>query len=61
MLEFAKSDPYTLGVEVELQVVDKQSMELTPKAPELINRWSGPPRENKWRASRHGMEASLSV
>jgi glutamate---cysteine ligase / carboxylate-amine ligase len=44
MLEFAKSDPYTLGVEVELQVVDKQSMELIPKAPELINRWSGPPR-----------------
>lgn len=44
MLEFAKSDPYTLGVEVELQVVDRQSMELTPKAPELIGRWSGPPR-----------------
>lgn len=44
MIEFAKSDPYTLGVEVELQVVDRQSMELTPKAPQLINRWAGPPR-----------------
>ncbi len=44
MLEFAKSESYTLGVEVELQVVDRQTMDLTPKAPQLLSRWSGPPR-----------------
>lgn len=41
MLEFAKSEPYTLGVEVELQIVDKQTLELSPKASELLSRWSG--------------------
>lgn len=42
MLEFAKSEPYTLGVEVELQIVDGSTHELSPKAPELLNRWTGP-------------------
>jgi carboxylate-amine ligase len=41
MLEFAKSDAFTLGVEVELQIVDKQTLELTPKASELLSRWDG--------------------
>ena len=44
MLEFAKSEPMTLGVEVELQIVDRQTMELSPKAAQLLSRWSGPPR-----------------
>lgn len=43
MLEFAKSEPWTLGVEVELQIVDRDTHELTPKAPQLLSRWSGPP------------------
>lgn len=43
MLEFAKSEPFTLGVEVELQIVDRQTHELAPKAPQLLHRWSGPP------------------
>jgi carboxylate-amine ligase len=43
MLEFAKSEPFTLGVEVELQIVDRSSHELSPKAPQLLHRWSGPP------------------
>ena len=44
MLEFARSEPHTLGVEVELQVVDRQTMELTAKAPQLLSRWAGKPR-----------------
>ncbi len=44
MLEFAKSEPWTLGVEVELQIVDRDTHELTAKAPQLLSRWSGPPR-----------------
>lgn len=44
MLEFAKSEPWTLGVEVELQIVDRDTHELSPKAPQLLSRWSGPPR-----------------
>lgn len=44
MLEFAKSEPWTLGVEVELQIVDRDTHELTPKAAQLLQRWSGPPR-----------------
>lgn len=43
MLEFAKSEPYTLGVEVELQIVDHNRHELTPKATDLLSAWSGPP------------------
>lgn len=42
MLEFAKSEPYTLGVEVELQIVDRQTHEMAPVAPQLLSRWSGP-------------------
>jgi glutamate---cysteine ligase / carboxylate-amine ligase len=44
MLEFAKSESYTLGAEVELQIVDRQTMELAPKAAQLLSRWSGPTR-----------------
>lgn len=44
MLEFAKSESYTLGAEVELQIVDRQTMELSPKAAQILSRWSGPPR-----------------
>ena len=43
MLEFAKSESYTLGVEVELQIVDRNTHELTPKAPSILQQWSGPP------------------
>lgn len=43
MLAFAKSEAFTLGVEVELQLVDRETHELSPKAPQLLHRWSGPP------------------
>lgn len=43
MLEFAKSEPFTLGVEVELQIVDRETHDLSPKAAQLLSRWSGPP------------------
>jgi carboxylate-amine ligase len=42
MLAFAKSEPWTLGVEVELQVVDRTTHELSPKAPQILSRWTGP-------------------
>ncbi len=42
MLEFAKSEPFTLGVEVELQIVDRDAHELSPQAPLLLERWTGP-------------------
>lgn len=41
MLEFARSEPFTLGVEVELQIVDPRSYDLSPKAQQLLSRWSG--------------------
>jgi glutamate---cysteine ligase / carboxylate-amine ligase len=44
ILEFAKSDPYTLGVEVELAIVDRDTLELTPKAGEIIARWGESPK-----------------
>lgn len=44
LLEFAKSEPYTLGVEVELQIVDRDTHELSPKAPQLISRWGDSPK-----------------
>jgi carboxylate-amine ligase len=42
MLEFARSAPFTLGVEVELQIVDRTTLELAQKATQLLSRWSGP-------------------
>ncbi len=42
MLTFVKSEPYTLGVEVELQIVDRQTHELSSKAPQILSRWTGP-------------------
>ncbi len=41
MLEFASSEPFTLGVEVELQIVDQHARDLAAKAPQLLSRWSG--------------------
>lgn len=41
MLEFASSEPYTLGVEVELQIVDRSTHDLAAKAPQLLSRWGG--------------------
>jgi carboxylate-amine ligase len=42
-LDFTASEPYTLGVEVELQIVDRATGDLAPKAPELIEAWTGGP------------------
>lgn len=42
MLEFAKSEPFTLGVEVELQIVDRTTHALSAKAPQMLQRWTGP-------------------
>lgn len=36
MVEFRKSKPFSLGVEIELQIVDKQSLNLVPRAPEIL-------------------------
>ena len=44
MLEFAKSGPFTLGVEMELQIVDRDSGELSASAEQLIEGWTGPSR-----------------
>ena len=35
-IEFRRSTPYTIGVELELQLIDQQSLNLTPKAAELL-------------------------
>lgn len=43
-LEFAKSESYTLGVEVELQIVDRETHELSPKATQLLSRWGDSPK-----------------
>lgn len=43
MIEFAKSEPYTLGVEVELQIVNRQTSDLAPAAPALLDAWTGRP------------------
>jgi carboxylate-amine ligase len=42
-LDFTASELYTLGVEVELQIVDRATGDLTPKAPQLIEAWTGAP------------------
>ncbi|MCG6954918.1 MAG: YbdK family carboxylate-amine ligase [Gemmatimonadetes bacterium] len=44
MLEFAKSGPFTLGVEMELQVIDRDSGELSARAEQFLDGWTGPQR-----------------
>ena len=43
MLEFAKSEPFTLGVEVELQIVERETNALVPAAEKLLAAWTGGP------------------
>ena len=40
-LQFTPSDPLTLGVELELQLIDAESRDLTPAAPQLLERLGG--------------------
>lgn len=42
MLEFAESGAFTLGVEMELQVVDGASGELSARAEQFLHGWTGP-------------------
>jgi carboxylate-amine ligase len=35
-IEFRRSTPYSIGVELELQLIDHQSLDLTPKAAEFL-------------------------
>jgi carboxylate-amine ligase len=35
-IEFRTSKPFTLGVEIELQILDRQSLNLVPRAPEIL-------------------------
>lgn len=37
-LYFAPSEPLTLGVEIELQLLDQETLDLTPKSPEVLAR-----------------------
>lgn len=41
MLTFAPSAPLTLGVELELQLIDRASHDLSPAAPELLDALAG--------------------
>lgn len=43
MIEFAPSERFTLGVELELQIIDPQSCDLTARSPEILERWRGAP------------------
>ena len=36
-IEFQKSKPFTLGIEIELQIVDKNTLNLVPRAPEILD------------------------
>jgi carboxylate-amine ligase len=41
-LSFTPSEPLTLGVEMEVQIIDAESRDLTPGAPQLLARLGGP-------------------
>ena len=36
-IEFRQSKPYTLGVEIEFQILDKDTLNLAPMAPEILD------------------------
>ena len=35
-IEFQLSKPFSLGVEIELQILDKTTLNLVPRAPEIL-------------------------
>jgi len=35
-IEFKSSKPFTVGVEIELQILDRESLNLVPRAPEIL-------------------------
>ena len=35
-IEFQDSKPFSLGVEIELQIVDRNDLNLTPRAPKIL-------------------------
>ena len=35
-IEFRSSKPFTLGVEIELQILDRESLNLVPRSPEIL-------------------------
>jgi carboxylate-amine ligase len=35
-IEFNISKPFSLGVEIELQILDRESLNLVPRAPEIL-------------------------
>ena len=40
VLPFAQSEPHTLGVEMELQLIHPGTLDLNPVAPQIIQRWA---------------------
>jgi len=45
VIEFLKSDPFTLGVELEFQILDPNSLDLVPRAGQLFDQVPSPERE----------------
>ena len=41
-IPFGKSDTFSLGVEVELQIIHPETRNLHPISPEILNEWSLP-------------------
>ena len=44
VIEFLKSDPFTLGVELEFQILDPNSLDLVPRAGNLFDQVPSPER-----------------
>lgn len=49
MLTFTASAPLTLGVELELQLIDRQTRDLSPTSPELLNALATHPRVEQFK------------
>ena len=57
-IEFQTSKPFSLGVEIELQVVDKNNLNLTPKGPDIL---SMVPAELQERIKREFIRSMIEV
>lgn len=57
-IEFKKSNPFSLGVEIELQVLDMNDLNLIPKGPEIL---SMVPVELKERIKREFIRSMIEV
>lgn len=61
VLIFKDSEPFTLGVELELQLIDKNSLDLTPRSPDVFEALGGESKRIKAEIFQSMLEINTNI